>query len=302
MQSFYYCRDDQRGKRDFSSVPKQKPDASVCGFGDFLHNIALGEADGFAFHQVGRERSVPRRTIANRRASAFILHYVTDGKGTYNGRVMTRGDGFVAFPGQFHTMAADADEPWHFSWISVSGNELYTLLQSVGVDAEHPYFTFSFFDELAALFDEWIYEEHADIDLHTYCISMLYRLLSLWRCEYRQSAHKNDLKYAGVQEAMALINDAYDTDIRIEKLAEQVHLSRKYFCRLFTEYCGISPKEYISQRRMSVAMRRLAQTDLSVAEIAASVGYSDYTQLSRLFKSKLGISPQQYRSRSIQLE
>ena len=39
----------------------------------------------------------------------------------------------------------------------------------------------------------------------------------------------------------------------------------------------------------------LLNTDMTVSEISAKVGYGDYTQLSRLFKKKMGMSPKQYR-------
>ena len=61
--------------------------------------------------------------------------------------------------------------------------------------------------------------------------------------------------------------------------------------------CFISPKEYIITRRLNEASAMLLEGELSVSEIARSVGYADYTQLTRLFKVKTGMSPQEYRNK-----
>ena len=59
---------------------------------------------------------------------------------------------------------------------------------------------------------------------------------------------------------------------------------------------GISPKEFLTEFRISRGKEQLALTDLSVEEIAVSCGYRNSLAFGKVFKQKVGITPTQYRN------
>lgn len=74
-------------------------------------------------------------------------------------------------------------------------------------------------------------------------------------------------------------------------LAERCHLSRSCFSRLFREYAGMPPLEYINRMRISQAHAKLKSGLMSVGEVAESLGYSDAAYFSRYYKKLTGHSP-----------
>ncbi len=86
--------------------------------------------------------------------------------------------------------------------------------------------------------------------------------------------------------------------IRVEDLARRAHLSVARFHAVFREGTGLAPQQYILRMRMRKAQELLIRTDLSIGEIAASVGQHDALFFSRIFKKKCGLSPRQYRAQT----
>lgn len=83
--------------------------------------------------------------------------------------------------------------------------------------------------------------------------------------------------------------------ITLQELAQQVGLSQFHFARAFKQSIGLSPHQHLLQCRIELAKQLLTATDESIASVASQVGYEDPTQLARLFKSRLSLTPSQYR-------
>jgi transcriptional regulator GlxA family with amidase domain len=78
-------------------------------------------------------------------------------------------------------------------------------------------------------------------------------------------------------------------------LAEEVHLSRSQLARAFDVTVGMSPMAYLRHMRVERMAGLLASTDLSIAEVARSVGWTDPNYASRCFHAAHGISPSEFR-------
>lgn len=82
----------------------------------------------------------------------------------------------------------------------------------------------------------------------------------------------------------------------IGELAKKAGISRKYFTTLFTRQYRISPKSYQVSQRMNYAKYLLQESDISIKEIAAQLGYTDQYIFSKQFKSIIGYAPSKIRS------
>ena len=83
--------------------------------------------------------------------------------------------------------------------------------------------------------------------------------------------------------------------IELEQLATTACLSKDHFIRLFKKEMGITPLQYVNQKKIEKAQLLLLTEDLSVKEVAARLAFDDYSYFNRLFKKTAGITPQEYR-------
>jgi AraC family transcriptional regulator len=98
-----------------------------------------------------------------------------------------------------------------------------------------------------------------------------------------------------IHEALDYIEDHLNAPIRVEDLSRQVYLSEFHFNRLFKTAVGLSPKQYILGRKMTLAQTRLKDSGDSLIDIACELGFEYPEVFSRAFKKQFGISPHRYR-------
>ena len=91
------------------------------------------------------------------------------------------------------------------------------------------------------------------------------------------------------------INEHYAEDIDLDLLARVTYLNKYYLVHAFKNYKGISPINYLIDKRISCAKDLLEQTNYSVSKIAELVGFASQSYFSQAFKKDCGITPNQYR-------
>lgn len=79
------------------------------------------------------------------------------------------------------------------------------------------------------------------------------------------------------------------------ELARVFYMSEVYMSECFKRYTGMTAGAFVIHVRMREAMRLLSETDLSVREIGERIGYVDAGYFGRLFRKKVGVSPERYR-------
>ncbi len=93
-------------------------------------------------------------------------------------------------------------------------------------------------------------------------------------------------------------DEYYMTKIDLKEIAQEYGYSANHFRKLFTEACGVPPKEYILKKRLERAEKLLAESDKSIGEIGEICGFGFYSEFALFFKKKTGLTPACYRSES----
>jgi AraC family transcriptional activator of pobA len=113
----------------------------------------------------------------------------------------------------------------------------------------------------------------------------------------RDDAHKGIL-----ERFETLLNDYFQSDKpqtlglpSVAYCAGQLHLSANYFGDLVKKETGKSAQEYIQSKLMDVAKEKIFDTSKSVSEIAYGLGFKYPQHFTRLFKQRVGYSPNEYR-------
>lgn len=148
-------------------------------------------------------------------------------------------------------------------------------------------------DTLSLMFDAL----SASVDgCEPYCNYLLLGILSrVWALRHSQSAQPSPRQNLLGNRIRAYIDLHYTEDIRLQSLAEVLHISPYYLSHVFKDMTGYSPGQYITRRRIGLAQNLLISTDLPVSEIAARVGYPSPSHFNDRFTKNVGISPRAYR-------
>jgi len=85
-----------------------------------------------------------------------------------------------------------------------------------------------------------------------------------------------------------------EKNISVSYLAALCKMSEVYFRKIFFCCFGVSPKEYIIQKRMEYAKQLLVLGEFEISEIAELCGYSEACHFSREFSRRVGVNPSQY--------
>lgn len=103
------------------------------------------------------------------------------------------------------------------------------------------------------------------------------------------------MRDASVGRALALIHERPAEAWTLERLGEEVALSRSTFHERFVHFIGQPPMQYVAQWRMQLAASWLRDTDAKVIDVALEVGYENEAAFSRAFKRAVGESPGAWR-------
>ena len=84
--------------------------------------------------------------------------------------------------------------------------------------------------------------------------------------------------------------------VRVAALAASSGVSARTLTRRFKSATGVSISEYLQRRRLDEAQALLRRTNLSVTEVASSVGLSDPSHFTRTFRQHTGLTPTAFRT------
>lgn len=198
----------------------------------------------------------------------------------------------------------------HWNWLYVDpvqllpqlpphlGNDMNRFLQSLSAKQcvyparQHP--------QVMALIQMIIREIGSDLPYRQDIARELFcaMFLTLLRQKGPASAERPPRReMTSIEPAIAHIAENYMNEISVAALAELCHMSVSHFRRRFKQVLGWAPQEYLQIIRLDRACAMLYNCDLSVTEIAASVGYPSPSSFNRQFQRLYHMSPSRWRQR-----
>jgi AraC family transcriptional regulator len=84
-------------------------------------------------------------------------------------------------------------------------------------------------------------------------------------------------------------------NVHLSDLAKTAAMSPYYFARLFKSSTGVSPYQYVAQRRIARAKELLRNPEITVFEVGVRVGYADAKHFRTLFRRAVGVCPSDFR-------
>ena len=98
-----------------------------------------------------------------------------------------------------------------------------------------------------------------------------------------------------VVNAIKYIHKNYNQKITLKMVADAIYVNPNYLSTIFSNENGMSFSSYVRNYRLTVAQKKLIETDESVEKIALAVGFYDVQHFSKIFKREYGVSPKNFR-------
>lgn len=99
--------------------------------------------------------------------------------------------------------------------------------------------------------------------------------------------------YKRVVEAKLYIDQYYAEKIDLDQISDQAHFSKYHFLRLFKNAFGKSPHKYLTEVRLSHAVRLLKEGE-TIRDVCFKVGFESVPSFITLFKKHQGVTPNEF--------
>lgn len=254
----------------------------------------------------GESQTRPEHRVGPKIVDYYLLHHVISGRGTFvagdAAMALRAGHSFLIHPGQLVSYVSDSEEPWRYRWVAFSGDGPAALVEEAGLGPEPPTVD-SGSDRRPGERCKKIYEafrsrrRSSSLEATGHLYLLLAELQEARREErpakLRPDSHAEEL----VRQAASYLSTQYAEPITIESMAEALGYNRAYLSRLFRRHTGLTPIAFLTRTRVDHGRRLLRERpELTIEQIASSVGFVDALYFSKQFRRYYGQSPSEYRA------
>ncbi|KPH62983.1 AraC family transcriptional regulator [Pseudoalteromonas porphyrae] len=203
---------------------------------------------------------------------------------------------------QIHNGQTATEAGWSYRAMYPHPEQFDALSQElIGIRCGAPYFDFAVYNnrslthELNQLLNCLTTTVKNNNQLHTESLfySVMTQLMLSFKQDYRQL--KQLKPKANLTHAQQYLDEYCCEEISLERIAALSHMSPFHFIRQYKKQYGLTPHAYQIQRRIRHA-KTLLKHGLNVSQTANECGFHDQSHLHHHFKSRIGITPGQYRN------
>ncbi|MBI4978537.1 MAG: helix-turn-helix transcriptional regulator [Spirochaetes bacterium] len=260
-----------------------------------VFNPETDDASALTFCSTGHvsHKSVYRSLPAGRSIYIFILFHSPASIVIRGIRTRVPAMTFIAFPPKTYLCYGDENGYQH-AWMTVRGSMVTAMIRSCRVPLETPV---RVPDQL--FFDT--FQRGIDTELTTRVKphdGILKNILENFFFEIARHAETHDEHDTVERRFLAVkrhIEIHYMERLRLIDLARIAGLSASRFSTEFKRTFSVSPIDYLISMRLSEAKHLLATTASTVESIAYDVGFTDIPHFSKMFRSRFGVSPRDFR-------
>ena len=202
----------------------------------------------------------------------------------------------VVNPNIIHTEVSYEARPLEYIVLGIEGVEL-TIPGSE--EARYCMYTFPEHNDVLSCMKKVLQEmQDCGPEYQTACLAYMDIILVQLMRNASVSVTQASTRFPANRQCAAVrqyIDRHYKENLTLDILAEKVSINKFYMAHAFKREYGVSPINYLISCRIREGKQLLAETDLSLSQIATVLGFSSSSYFSQSFRNAEGISPTEYR-------
>lgn len=185
---------------------------------------------------------------------------------------------------------------WSLRWCHFYSASLPTVYEKYKERGGKP----SFHPENVELFSDLLAKIYDIADSSDYIKDMRIneKLNILLTLLMEQSWHPEERGFSNrrieIQKVKQYLDEHFNEKVSLSELSELFFINKYYLTRIFKETYGVTISQYILLRRITRAKQLLRFSEMTMGEIATSIGMNDANYFSRMFRKVEGVSPSEY--------
>jgi len=232
----------------------------------------------------------------------YQVIYISKGEGVFESETcpattVREGTVIMLFPDEWHRFKPNPDTGWDEAWTGFEGNIIHNLVQHNFFSRSHPLLYIGLQETVVHLLSDII--EKTKIEKPGYqpviAGSVLQLLGHLHALAKQAMIRGENVSEALINKAILILRNRAFEDYSVESVAEDLNVSYSWLRKTFKLYTGIAPGQYLLQIKINKAKMLLNDSQKSIKEIAFESGFVSSYYFSKIFKIKMGISPEVYR-------
>jgi AraC-like DNA-binding protein len=222
----------------------------------------------------------------------FIFEYVISGKGyiliNNAWHTLEKGCTYIVGKNDERNFYSDAKDPMRKIWVTFSSEYIESMLSNYGISSGvYNVNTLHYFEKIYEISKSTLSQKEKILSVASNLHDIIMTLASsLGELERSVDAHIEN----------ELISSIY-TKASLEDIAARLFMSRSNLIRVFKKHRGITPYQFLLDKKLEIAKALLATTEISVKGISDKLGFADEHYFSHLFKQKIGLSPLKYKAK-----
>lgn len=231
----------------------------------------------------------------------YQLLYIVQGKGFFASKEQKQveiheGQMFLLFPGEWHSYNPDAKTGWKEYWIGFNGINMDKRVEDRFFKKQKPVYNIGIQEDIVHLYKQAITVAKEQKSGYQQMLAGIVNYLLGYAYAYNRQLSFEDLKVINqINKAKIIMAENFNIGITPEEVAAGVNMSYSWFRRIFKQYTGFAPIQYIQELKINRSKELLTNTDMIVKEIAIEVGFSKTEYFYTVFKKRTGYTPDKYR-------
>ena len=260
-------------------------------------------APGEAYPPKGHPQAYSFQAGRGRVLDEYQFVYISRGRGVFESKsfgqaTVGEGDMFLLFPGEWHSYQPDETTGWDEYWIGFKGLNIDSRVSNGFFLPREPIFHVGLSEDIVRLYRNAIaIASEQSIGFQQMLGGVANMLQGYAFALNRHNPCEDQQAAEAIHKAKIIMTEKFGQKIGPTDVADAINMGYSKFRRLFKEYTGYAPLQYLQELRLQRSKQLLVGTELTLTEIADRVGYDNADYFSAAFKKKNHITPANFRKK-----